>query len=98
MEWLAEASVPKKCYRMLWNMNRNTTVQVKTAAGVSGKAVTGENLGQGSRSAGIVCSMSLSRSTDRYYKGSKYEVKYGSVQLAPMLFQDDSLRLTTSVE
>ena len=60
--------------------------------------MTGENLGQGSRSAAMVCSMSLSKSTEKGFDGSKHEVKYGTVQLAPMLFQDDSLRLTTTVE
>ena len=63
-DWLAESSVPEKCYKLFWNMNKETTVQVKTAVGVSGTAVTGENLGQGSRSAGMVCSVSLSKSTD----------------------------------
>ena len=33
-EWLADCSVPKKCYRLMWKLNDNTTVQVKTAAGV----------------------------------------------------------------
>ena len=61
-------------------------------------AVMGENLGQGSKSAATVCSMSLSKSTDRYFRDSQHEVSYGSVVLAPMLFQDDSMRLTTTVE
>ena len=26
MHWLGEASIPKKCYRMFWEMNRKTTV------------------------------------------------------------------------
>ena len=39
-EWLADSSVPDKCYRLVWEMNRNTTVQVKTGAGTSATAVT----------------------------------------------------------
>ena len=46
----------------------------------------------------MVCSTSLSKRIDRYFEGSQYEVSYGSVRLAPLLFQDDSLRLTTSLE
>ena len=69
------------------------TVKVKTAAGVSG-----ENLGQGSKSAGMMCSMSLSKSVEKHFVGSKDEVSYGSVVLAPLLLQDDALRLTTTVE
>ena len=97
-EWLADCKVPGKCSRLMWNLNKNTTVKVKTAAGVSDTAITKENLGQGSRSAGLVCSMSLSKSTDKYFDGSKHEVSYGSVVLAPLLFQDDALRMTTTVE
>ena len=97
-EWLADCEVPEKFYRLMWKMNSNTTVQVKTAAGVSGTAVTGENSGQGSKSAGTVCSVSLSKSTTKYFQDSQHEVSYGSIELSPLLFQDDSLRLTTTLE
>ena len=57
---IAHASVDKKCYRLLYKLNANTTVQVKTAVGLSEMAVTSENTAQGSKSAGIICSLSLS--------------------------------------
>ena len=60
--------------------------------------MTGENLGQGSRSAGTICSMSLSKSVSYFFEDSKNEVNYGSVALSPILFQDDGLRITTSIE
>ena len=50
------------------------TVQVKTALGMTNMALTGGNLGQGSRSAAVVCSMSLSKSVDKHYSDSKHEV------------------------
>ena len=40
----------------------------------------------------------MSKSVDKYFVGSKDEVSYGSVVLAPLLLQDDALRLTTTVE
>ena len=98
MTWLAEASVPDKCYRLFWHLNKNTVVKVKTAAGESDTAVTGENLGQGSKSASTVCSMSLSKSVSVYYEDSEHEVSYGVVKLAPMQYIDDALRVTTSLE
>ena len=98
MHWLEDASVPSKCYRLVWKLNENTTVRVKTAHGISDTAITGENLGQGSRSAGMICSVSLSKSSSKYFEGCQHEVSYGSVQLSTMLFQDDGLRLTTSIE
>ena len=98
MHWLADASIPDKLYRLVWHLNSNTRVQVKSGAGISGIAVTKENLGQGSKYAGGICSMSLSKSTNRFFHDSKHEVSYGSVPLAPLLYQDDGLRVTSSVE
>ena len=98
LRWLSEASVPEKCYRLFWNMNMNTVVKVKTAAGESDTVKTGENLGQGGRSPAMVCSMSLSKSVDEYFGDSNHKVNYGQVKLAPLQFVDDALRLTTSVE
>ena len=82
----------------MWKVNSQTTVQVKTAVGMTDTALTGENLGQGSRSAAMVCSMSLSKSTDTFFSGINHAVSYGSVVLAPMLFQDDSMKVSTTVE
>ena len=42
--------------------------------------------------------MSLSKSIGKHYGDSKHEVSYGSVDLAPLQFVDDALRLTTTVE
>ena len=42
--------------------------------------------------------MSLSKSTNRFFHDSKHEVSYGSVALAPLLYQDDGIRVTSTVE
>ena len=93
-----EAKVPDKCYRLTWNLNKNTKVQVKTAAGISGTAVTGRNLGQGSKSAGAICSMSLSKSVSNGFSDSKHETWYGEVELSPILYQDDGMKASTTIE
>ena len=98
MDCLAEANVPEKCYRLTYNLNKNTVVQVKTAAGITDTAETGENLGQGSKSAGLICSTGLSMGVSKFFDGSNHEVSYGRVQLAPLLYQDDSMRMTNSVD
>ena len=69
-----------------------------TPHGLTKTAVTGENLGQGSKSATTVCSLSLSQGVDKFFSDSQYEVDYGRVKMGCLQFQDDSLRLTTSVE
>ena len=51
-EVVANAQVSNKCYRLLYKLNSGTTVQVKTPVGITDLAVTGENIAQGSKSAG----------------------------------------------
>ena len=97
-ESIANASVGAKCYRLMYKLNSKTNVQVKTSVGTTKTAKTGENHGQGSKSAGIVCSLSLSEGVEKYYENSKYEANYGDVKLNALLYQDDSFRVTTTVE
>ena len=42
--------------------------------------------------------MSLSKSTNRFFHDSKHEVSYGSAAPAPLLYQDDGIRVTSTVE
>ena len=55
----SEAKIDDKCYRLLYKLNENTKVQVQTPAGLSDVACTGENLGQGSKSAGMLSALDL---------------------------------------
>ena len=95
---LADAKVDGKCYRLFHKLNSNTVVQVKTPVGMTGMAETGENMAQGSKSAGMVCATSLSQGVDKYYEDSKHEIEYGDIKLSAMQYQDDALRMTASVE
>ena len=97
-ECLADASVDKKCYRLFYKLNCNTNVQALTPHGLTKAIVTGENLGQGSRSAATACSLSLSRGVEKHYSSNQFEVDYGTVRLGCMQYQDDALRILKSVE
>ena len=47
MNTLYRAQVPKKCYRVWYKLNENTTIQVKTGAGLSARGLAGPVIGQG---------------------------------------------------
>ena len=79
-------------------MNANTTVQVKTPLGLTEMASTAENMAQGSKSAGIICSFSLSQGMETHFEDSQYEISYGRVRLSGLLFQDDSFNMYSSIE
>ena len=99
-EVIAQAQIDNKCYRLLYKLNSNTTVQVKTPVGTTDLAVTGENLAQGSKSAGIICSLSLSTGMEKYFhnQNSQYPVYYGEIKVSSLLYQNDSFELSSSVE
>ena len=84
--------------RLIFKLNSNTTIKVNTACGTTDFAVTGENLGQGSKNAAVICSLALDVGVSKYFDTSLNEICYGAVKLGPLLFQDDTLRLTTSGE
>ena len=83
-ECLADASVDSKSYSLFYKLNCNTTVKALTPLGLTKAVVTGENLGQGSRSAATACSLSLSMGVDKHFSGNQFEVDYGTVRLGCM--------------
>ena len=46
----------------------------------------------------MICSLSLDSGVSTYYRDSQYEISYGRVGLSSLLYQDASMRMTTSVE
>ena len=47
MDAIYNSGVKGKLYRLLYLMNKNTIIQVKTGVGMTGEEETGENIGQG---------------------------------------------------
>ena len=60
-------------------------------------AATGENVAQGSIGGGLISSLNLDRTVTSYFAGAE-EASYASLKLSPLLFQDDSLRFSTTIE
>ena len=86
--------VQGKVYRLLYEMNRDTVVKVKTPVGDTDEAETGEGLGQGTIVGAILSAANLGQGVEKYFHDSENEVFYGQVRLQPMLFQDDVARLS----
>ena len=93
-----EAGVKGKLYRLLFLLNKDTKIAVKTGTGVSETAETGENVGQGTVEGAIVSASSVDKTVINVFSQSKLEISYASERLQPFLFQDDILRASDSVE
>ena len=78
-------------------LNRDAQIRVKTSFGLTGIAATGENVAQGSIGGGLISSLNLSKTISTFFSGAE-EASYCTLKLSPMLFQDDSARIATSIE
>ena len=80
---------PKLC--RLWTKMNNTRIQVRTGVGNTEKAEIGTVIGQGTIGGAIASQGSLDDGISGQFQGSQEELRYGSVEMGPLLFQDDLL-------
>ena len=97
MNAIYNCGIQGKLYRLIYNMNKDTKIKVRTAVGDSEEKVTGENIGQGTLEGANISAANIDYSVNMFFKSSMDELSYGSEQLQPLLFQDDISRLSTSV-
>ena len=80
---------PKVC--RLWTKMNNTRIQVRTGVGNTEKADIGAVIGQGTIGGAIASQGSLDDGIRGQFQGSQEELRYGSVEMGPLIFQDDLL-------
>ena len=98
MNELHRSKVQGKLYRLLYEMNKNTKICVKTPVGVTDERDTGEGVGQGTLEGALVSAVSLDNGVNDFFKESEYEVSYGDIELQPLLYQDDVARMALDIE
>ena len=98
MDPLYKCGITGKLYRLWYNLNKDSQIKVKTAAGLTCAKTTGENVTQGSIGGAILSSANLDKTLCAYFGGSDSELSYGDRRLQPITFQDDTCRLAGSVE
>ena len=97
MNELYRNNVKGKLYRLLYTMNKNTKIRVQTAVGVSAEVETGETVGQGTLEGAMISSVSLDNGINDFFLDSEEEVHYGNLRLQPLLYQDDVVRVASSL-
>ena len=90
--------VDGKLYRLLYMLNKDTVVKVRTAVGDSEEEGTGEGLGQGTTEGALISASSIDYTVNKHFKNSPYEIGYAGTMLQPLLFQDDVSRLSLDPE
>ena len=97
MDKLYKSGIKGKLYRLIYQLNKNNFIRIKTPVGVTEGFKTGENVTQGSVGGGLISSLNLDISVTTFFESSKYEVSYGGIQMNPMIYQDDLARVASSV-
>ena len=81
-----------KLYRLIYNMNKDTKIRVKTGVGETEEKESGENIGQGTLEGAYISAASIDYSVNMLFKDSIDELSYGGTHVQPLLFQDDISR------
>ena len=97
MNAIYHCGIKGKLYRLIYNMNKDTKIRVRTAVGETEEKETGENIGQGTLEGANISAANIDYTVNMFFKTSIDELSYGGEQLQPLLFQDDISRLATSV-
>ena len=89
LDELYKTDIKGKLYQLLYELNKDTRIRVRTVVGDSESEETGENLAQGSMEASLGSSVNISRGVSDFFSSSEYEVSYGPIKLQPQSFMDD---------
>lgn len=95
MDSLYSNGIRGKLYRLIYEMNKETRIKVRTAVGVSKEENTGEGVGQGTLDGAIISACSIDYSVNEFFSRSCYEISYGGLNLQPLLYQDDIFRMSS---
>ena len=98
LDAIYNSGVKGKLYRLLYMMNKNTIIKVKTGVGMTEEENTGENIGQGTGEGAIISAASIADGVERAFRYSDHEISYGEEDMKPFLFQDDIARVCDSLE
>ena len=86
-----------KLYRLLFEMNKNTRVRIKTPVGETQAKDTGPIITQGSVEGPVLSSVSIDNGLNVTFAQSDVEVIYKTLTLSPQSFMDDIMRMAESI-
>ena len=89
MNSLFECGIRGKEYNLIYELNRQNKIQIKTSVGMSDTFTTGPIVSQGSIGGGLISALNLDYSINKFFLKSNNEIFYHDVRLQPLIYQDD---------
>ena len=87
-----------KAIRCWYNLNKDTVIRVRTGVGMSEPGEVGAVIGQGTIGGALVSQAVLDDALREHFQpGGEEELSYGTVNLAPLLFQDDFIHISDKI-
>ena len=96
MNALYNYGVKGKEYRLIYELNKENKIQIKTSVGMTESFTTGPTVSQGSIGGGLISAINLDYSMNRFFFNSTNEVFFNNIKLAPLIYQDDLGRFSAS--
>ena len=89
MNSLYNCGVKGKEYNLIYELNKQNKIQIKTSVGMTDSFITGPTVSQGSIGGGLISTINLDYSVNRFFYNSINEIFYFGVRMQPIIFQDD---------
>ena len=96
LDELYKSNVREKLYNLIYEMNRDVRIKVRTPVGDSDVETVGETVTQGSLEGAVISTNSISNGVKDFFGDSEHEVYYETMKLLPFQFLDDIARFTFS--
>ena len=92
-----KVNIDAKFYKMLYKLNANTKISVKTSVGESKTAQIKDSVGKGSFAAALVSSLNMgSAIADKFQEESSANL--GLLELICLILQDDIMKMSNTLE
>ena len=86
-----------KKYRLIYELNKDAIIKVKTSLGETKEAEIDPGLGQGGAESGILSAVSLDGGVQDYFRDSNH-VYYDNIPIKALLWQDDVLKVNNTLK
>ena len=96
MNSLYNYGVKGKEYKLIYELNKENKIQIKTSVGMTDRFTTGPTVSQGSIGGGLISAINLDYSINRFFIDSTNEVFFHDIKLASLIYQDDLGKFSAS--
>ena len=93
---LYHCGIKGKEYNLIYELNKQNEIRIKTSVGMSDPFLTGPTVSQGSIGGGLISTINLDYSVNRFFFKSTNEIFFHDIRMQPLIYQDDLGRFASS--